>query len=144
MPTQLQLEPLCTIAIERGPRYDTGRGPVGRRVSAEAASVVVTGDRLRGQRAGVAAADWSTTADDGLTFVDARMTIETDDGALVLITYTDRINNISNFPEEPIYIAISFMSGDPRYRWLVGLQAVGKGTMNAAGDALEYLVYELR
>ncbi|WP_170111053.1 DUF3237 family protein [Antricoccus suffuscus] len=144
MTSQLQLVDLCAITIERGPRYDTGPGPLGRRVSAEAASVVVTGERLSGQLAGVAAADWATTADDGLTLVDSRMTIGTHDGALILITYTGRINDISKFPAEPVYVSLNFATGDPRYRWLVGIQAVAKGSMSSDGNSLEYLVYELR
>jgi hypothetical protein len=140
----VELIPLCRFTIRRGPRFDTGAGPLGRRVTAEIRELTVTGERLSGRMAGTAGADWATSAEDGLTVVDVRFTLQTDDDALILVTYGGRIDDLRKFPDISIYVAPVFTTGDPRYRWLAGIQAVAKGRFAEDPSVLIYDVYELR
>lgn len=141
----LALIPLCQMRVRRGRRFETGPTSLGGRVVAEVAELTVTGERFRGRLAGAAAADWATVGEDGLTVVDARFTIETDDGAHVLVTYGGRIGDIRQLPDVAVYVAPTFTTGDPRYRWLTGIQAVAKGTFQPKDTSvLVYDVYELR
>lgn len=138
------LVPLCTLSVVRGPRVACGPTPFGSRVVAEVAEATAVGERLSGRLAGAAAADWATTGEDGVTIVDARIALETDDGASVLITYGGRIADLRIFPEVAVYVAPVFHTGDPRYRWLCGIQAIGKGSFTADGTTLVYDIYEVR
>jgi hypothetical protein len=139
----IDLIPLCEFRIRRGPRFDTGVSPIGRRAVAEVAELTVVGERLNGRLAGRAGADWATTGADGLTYIDARFTIETDDGAHILVTYTGRIDDLRQHPY--MYTSPVFFTGDPNYRWLAGLQAVAKGSFQEDDPArVVYEVYEVR
>ena len=48
------------------------------------------GERLNGTVKGNAAADWMRTSKDGIASLDVRVVVETDDGALIYITYEGR------------------------------------------------------
>jgi hypothetical protein len=141
----IDLVPLCEFRIRRGPRFDTGVSSIGRRAVAEVAELTVVGERLNGRLAGRAGADWATTGADGLTYIDARFTIETDDGAHILVTYTGRIDDLRKHPDVHMYSAPVFFTGDPRYRWLAGIQAVAKGYFREDdANSVVYEVYEIR
>ena len=69
------------------------------------------------------------------------MTVETDDGALVYVTYSGR----SNLETGVAYATPSFRTGDSRYRWLNQVQAVAKGSFDPEAMRMIYpMVYELR
>lgn len=138
----IELVPLCTIDLVLAEeQLFVGEGPAGLRVIAEAASVTVTGDRLSGTMKGGAGADWLTVAGTVGT-IDARMAIETDDGALVYMSYGGRMDLSAGPGGAPLYTAPRFETGDPRYAWLNLVQAVAKGTLE--GTALHYEVAEVR
>lgn len=140
----IDLVPLCQIRLRRGPIFDMGVSSIGRRAVAEVAELTVMGERLNGRLAGAAGADWATTGADGLTYIDARFTIETDDGAHILVTYTGRIDDLRKHPDVFMYSSPVFFTGDPRYRWLAGIQAVAKGYFDADPEVVVYDVYEVR
>ena len=77
--------------------------------------------------------------------IDVRLTMRTDDGALIYMTYGGRIAF-----DDPAgmfaYVAPRFETGDERYLWLNRIQAVGMGQLliDAAGARLEYEVHEVR
>ena len=48
------------------------------------------GERLNGTGKGNAAADWMRTGEVGIASLDVRVVVETDDGALIYITYEGR------------------------------------------------------
>lgn len=50
------------------------------------------GDRIRAKLKGRAAADWLTVGPDGTGALDVRALVETDDGALVFIQYSGRVD----------------------------------------------------
>ena len=89
--------------------------------------------------AGPAAADWLVRTG-AIGVVDARLTLRTDDGALIYMTYGGRLD-FSNPPEGMFaYVAPVFETGDPRYAWLNAVQAAGKGklTLGADGGRIDY------
>lgn len=138
----MELIPLCSIDILLAEEHIiVGEGPSGLRVIAEVQSLTVTGERLSGSIKGTAAADWLTIVGTVGT-VDVRATIETDDGALVYLTYGGRMDLSKGQGGAPVYSAPRFETGDERYAWLNLVQAVGKGEID--GHHLVYEVAEVR
>jgi len=129
----IDLVELCTMTVELMPSLAVGTGPAGDRSVGGIAAVTVTGERLNATLASPAAADWLVRTG-AIGIVDARLTLRTDDGALIYMTYGGRLD-LSN-PAAGIfaYVAPTFETGDPRYAWLNAVQAVGKGRLTLAAD----------
>lgn len=119
-----------------------GNGPAGARAIAEVTGGTMTGDRVNGSVKGNAAADWSLTDANGVVTIDVRVVIETDDGALIYVTYGGRADWAEGPGTKPIYIAPRFETSDERYAWLNTVQAVGKG--QAGRGTVSYEVAEVR
>jgi Protein of unknown function (DUF3237) len=137
----LELVPLCTIVIELTEPLILANTPAGTRVIVEVQDFRIEGDRLRGTMKGNAAADWLTIGPDNTGTLDVRATMETDDGAVIYVTYQGR-RDFSQGLDAPIYTAPKFDTGDERYTWLNKIQAAAKGTVE--GTTLTYEVHELR
>lgn len=133
------LIPLCQVDLELGPPVIVGDGPSGSRIVVAILAMTLTGDRLNGALKGPSAADWLTVAG-GVATIDVRVTIETDDGALIYVQYRGRSDVAKGIGASPMYVAPTFETGDERYRWLNPIQAVGKGLLSE----LRYDWYELR
>jgi hypothetical protein len=140
----IELVPLCTMRIQLKPPVAAGTGPTGTRLIVELASVQVKGDRLRGEMLGSAAADWLILGPEGTGTVDARATLQTDDGAVIFVQYNGRMDTSRGlqFPMTA-YVAPRFETGDERYAWLNRIQAVGKGILYE-DLSLDYEWYEVR
>jgi len=136
-----ELVPLCSIDIVMGESQLVGDGPAGFRVVAEVGSGRVSGDRITGTLAGRAMADW-IVVNGGVATVDVRGVLQTDDGALIYVTYGGRIDMSGGALTEPIYVAPRFETSDERYRWLNLVQAVGIGKLD--GEDLHYDWFEVR
>ena len=106
--------------------------------------VQVVGGRFEGPRLKASvqtpAGDWITNRADGSYRLDVRLTLKTDDGALILVTY----NGIGQTTDAgaSLRIAPLFETGDSRYVWLTRLQAVGAG--ERVGTAVKYDFYALK
>jgi hypothetical protein len=142
----IELIPLCTAIVEVEPTLPVGAGPAGARSVSAISAVTIVGERLKATLAGPAAADWMARAG-AIGIIDVRMTVRTDDGALIYITYGGRLD-LSN-PAQGItaYVAPLFETGDERYAWLNKIQGVGKAklTLKQGGAArLDYEFYEIR
>jgi hypothetical protein len=112
----------------------------------EVASIAVKGDRLRGEMAGAATADWILIGPDGTGTLDVRATLRTDDGAIIFTQYNGKMAaDLSQGMQLPAtgYVAPRFETSDQRYAWLNRIQAVGKGTVNE-DFSLDYEWYEVR
>jgi len=141
----IDLIPLCTATVRPAPPVHLGVTPAGRRLMVELIEARWEGERLRARlKPGVAAADWLIVGPEGTGLIDIRLTLETDDGALIYVEYQGRrdIAGVEQGRDTPVYIAPRFETGDDRYAWLNTIQAVGKGTM--VGDARVYEIYEVR
>ncbi|HZZ95637.1 MAG TPA: DUF3237 family protein [Jatrophihabitantaceae bacterium] len=135
----LSLIPLATlqITILRHTRLDGL--PVGARLIGEAASCVLSGERLQAEQSGTSS-DWLTLHTDGTVSVDARLLLATPSGATLTITYRGKGAALP-ITGAPVYIVPTFETDDPALGWLNTIQAVGKGIRN--GSSLVYALYEL-
>ena len=140
----IELVPLCTASAVLSEPFVLPDTPLGTRVIAEVTAFEVTGDRLAGHLKGQAAADWLTVSAAGMGTLDVRLLIETHDGALVFANYRGRLDLSGGAGASPVYSAPLFDTGDPRYTWLNGIQAVAKGLVSEGGTRLDYEMYELR
>jgi|SRR5215472_6307200 len=133
------LEYLGTLRAETGTRTVVENGPQGTRTI-----VQIVGGRFEGPRLNASvqtpAGDWITNRADGTYRLDVRLTLKTDDGALILVTY----NGIGQTTEAgaSLRAAPLFETGDSRYAWLTRLQAVAVGMR--VGTAVSYNVYALK
>ena len=138
----LELVHFATMTVDLSPDVLViPSGPLGTRVVAEVDKVVVTGDKLNATMAGKSAADWLTIGPDG-TYgtLDVRLTLKTDDDALIYVEYSGRIDLATN----RVVSAPLFQTGDERYDWLNRIQAVADGTNNTETHELVYELYEAR
>ncbi|MDF1731013.1 MAG: DUF3237 domain-containing protein [Minwuia sp.] len=142
---QLSFEHIFDIDITIGARHVIGRGPFGRRVVAEVSGGTVNGPRIKGSIMPGTAGDWVLIADDGTFYLDVRLTIETDDGARIYMTYhgtrhgtpevlarLDRGEDVD--PSEYYFRTVPFFeTGDERYAWMNRIVAVGLGDRTPRG-----------
>jgi hypothetical protein len=131
------LRPLCHVSYELAQPIAVSSGPTGSRTIGEIVAARYEGERLKASLKGRAAADWAWVEPSGRVLVDARLTLETDDGATILVTYTGRMNAAT----ADVYSAMYFETGDDRYAWLTRILSVAKGSF--AGGDLRYEVYEV-
>ena len=138
-PRSPAFEYLGTLRAETGTRTVVENGPQGTRTI-----VQVVGGRFEGPRLNASvqtpAGDWITNRADGSYRLDVRLTLKTDDGALILVTYNG-IGQTTNAGAS-LRIAPLFETGDSRYVWLTRLQAVGVG--ERVGTTVKYDIYALK
>lgn len=141
----LELIPLCTATVTPVVAADLGVTPAGRRLMVTIREVVCIGERIHAHlKAGAIAGDWLIVGLDGTALIDIRLTLETDDGALIYVEYQGRrdFSQVYEGVDAPVYIAPRFETSDERYSWLNKIQAVGKGLVD--GDSRIYEIYEVR
>ena len=138
-PRSPAFEYLGTLRAETGTRTVVENGPQGTRTI-----VQVVGGRFEGPRLKASvqtpAGDWITNRADGSYRLDVRLTLKTDDGALILVTYNGIGQTTSTGAS--LRMAPLFETGDSRYVWLTRLQAVGVG--ERVGTAVKYDIYALK
>jgi hypothetical protein len=124
--------------------------PAGSRVIVN----VPTGGTVRGPKINgtivAPAGDWLTVMPDGSRRLDVRATIKTDDGEIILVTYSgafaaskevnDRFNNGEVLTSKDAYFitAPQFTTGSKKYDWLNQIQAVGKMVSIQRGVKIKY------
>jgi hypothetical protein len=155
MPTpELQTAYLGTLSlvVDYAGLLNIGATPAGRRRIAPVASGVFTGTRLRGKilRGG---ADWVLVRPDENFTIDVRLTLRTDDEALVYLSYQGLFKaspeNQARLrrgemlgPEDYMLRTVArFESGAPRYLWLNDILAIGAGTQTKTGA--DYDIFEV-
>lgn len=150
----MTLTPLITLTLDVAfdKMADIGMTPQGRRRIAP-----ILGGRFEGERLnGVVmpgGADWVINRPDGVMVVDVRITLETDDKALIYLTYQGRFvaspENMKRFnrgalldeSEYSLRVTPRFECGTERYAWLNDVVATGRGRQTASGPI--YTFYEL-
>ena len=116
------------------------------------------GPKLKGEVLPMSGGDWALVRPDGSGALDVRITLQTNDGALILMTYQGRmVASPENFdyaldfakPDDPdganrYYFRSNplFETGDSRYAWLNHIVAVGKGRTGDGG--VIYDVFEVK
>ena len=139
-PPNPPLEFLGTLVVQTGSRTVVENGPQGQRTIVEVTGGRFDGARLKATVQGPAG-DWITNRADGSSYrLDVRMTLKTDDGALILVTY----NGIGQTTPTGALLrgAPLFETGDSRYVWLTRLQAIAVG--ERVGTEVKYNVYALK
>jgi len=120
-------------------------GPQGTRAIIGVTGGTFEGPRLRGTVV-PPGGEWATVRPDGAVKADVRLTLQTDDGALILMSYSGiGVPGADGNPD--IRTAPLFETGDPRYAWLNNIQAIGSGTTSggAAGfTSVSYNIYALK
>lgn len=123
------------MTVTLGESHTIKGGAIGTRVVAEVATVELTGDRINASLCSPAAADWLTVSpDNSFGTLDVRVTLRTDDGEIVHIEYSGRID----FATGTAVSAPLFQTGAEQHAWLNRIQAIGIGR-----NSPEQLVYEL-
>jgi Protein of unknown function (DUF3237) len=133
----IELVPLGTLRITIELQTVLPGVPGGTRLIGEASDCRWEGERVRARQLGRSASDWVLINPDASVSVDARILLETDDGALICMRYGGRATRP---PSEGgvVITAPTFETNDERYAWLNTVQAVGKGVRDGAS-----LTYEL-
>ena len=132
-------EYLGSMQVQTGTRTVVENGPQGTRTIVQILGGRFEGPRLKAS-VQVPAGDWITNRADGSYKLDVRLTMKTDDGALILVTY----NGIGQTTSAgaSLRAAPLFETGDARYAWLTRLQAVAVG--ERVGTDVKYNVYALK
>lgn len=140
MTSTLPVKPLFRLELDTvssTPHVAPG-APHGTRVIASVTCGSFKGDELSGTVVG-APEDWMTARPDGSLHLDSRVVLRTDDGAVILMTYTGVAHVHDDQPA--VRAAPLFQTGDERYAWLNGVQAIAIGEGTPAG--VVYEVYSL-
>ena len=149
----LRLESLLKADITLAAPQELGESPLGRR-----RIINITGGTFRGKRLSgkvlPGGADWQVIRTDGVADLDARYTLETQDGALIYVRNhgyrhgpADVLKKLSSGEEvDPslYYMRTTplFETGDQRYAWLNRLICVGTGARKKNSVHLEIFEVE--
>jgi Protein of unknown function (DUF3237) len=98
--------------------------------------------------------DWLTLRTDGMGILDVRATIETQEEALIYVSYTG-VGDLGEDGYErflrgegggivPLRVVPRFLTAHSDYQWLNRLQCVGIGQVNLESLEVGYDVYALR
>lgn len=147
---------LFDIVVDLGPPQDFGSGPFGRRVHYGCAGGTFHGSRLRGDVL-PGGGDWALFRPDGTMTLDVRLTLRTDDDAMVHMTYGGRWTRPAEVRAELadpatrqhvdpgryyFRTAPLFETGAAKYLWLNDIVCVGSGYLVEGGVA--YQVSQIR
>jgi len=89
----------------------------------------IEGPQLRARQVGTSAADWLLQGPEGSVLIDVRVSMLTDDGAALQITYGGRAHWPDGVGSGPVRAAFYFETSAPQYQWLCGRMVVGVGAV---------------
>ncbi|MFN8441285.1 MAG: DUF3237 domain-containing protein [Caldilineaceae bacterium] len=148
-PTVLQLEPLMQVEVTLAPALELGVTPVGKR-----RIIHIMGGHFQG--AGLCGvvlsggADWQIVRADGVAILEARYTLQCEDGALIYVQNRgvrhgppDVLAALARGEEvDPAtyYMRTTpiFETSDSNYAWLNDIVAVGSGIRRADAVVLDF------
>ena len=123
--------PLMTLRLSTAPVQKIGAGPRGTRLTFPITGGSFAGDRLRGKVL-PGGDDWGIKRADGVLELDLRITLETDDGALIHMTFEGIRDD--DAPGAPYFRTLPrFEAADAKYAFLNRLLAIGTGQIHADG-----------
>jgi len=127
----MRSRPLLILRLKTAPTQDLGAGPRGRRVTFPIIGGSFEGDRLRGKVL-PGGSDWTVKRSDGIIELDLRITLETDDGALIHMTFEGIRDD--GAPGAPYFrTAPRFETAETKYSFLNRMLAVGAGEIRTDG-----------
>ena len=134
--TSLPVEHLFDITLDVAVAGMVPSGPCGTRAIVSATNGTFEGPKLKGTTKSPGG-DWVTARPDGSLGLDVRLLLETDDGAVILMTY----RGVSPDGGGTVRTSPLFETGDERYAWLNSVQGVALGS--SASGKVSYSVYQL-
>ena len=149
---ELRWRHLLTFFIEVKKPWVVGKTPVADRRIGEIAGGYFEGERLRGEIL-TGGSDWQTVREDGAWMINVRMLMQTDDDALIGVTYTglrhgpkeviDAIGRGEPVSPMAYYMRIVpvFETAAHQYDWLNRVVAVAHGHRLSSGAI--YNVFEI-
>ena len=114
--------PLMLLRLKTSVTQEIGATPRGILTVFPVTGGSFEGERLRG-RVLAGGGDWVTATAGGVFELDLRVTLETDDGALIHMTFTGVRDDTNQY----LRALPRFETADPRYAFLNRLLAVGIG-----------------
>ncbi len=153
--SELQHRHLYDADIALTAPISIGATPNGQRAIFPVSGGTIKGPRFSG-RFIPPGGDWALVRSDGSIALDVRATVETDDGALIYLTYTGRIvadpallpavlDVAAAVPVDPsryyFRTLVLFETGSADYAWLNAICAVGIGSTGNGG--VQYRTYEI-
>lgn len=148
----VELEHLFTVRFEVTAPQSLGKTPYGERRIVQVTGGSFEGPKLKGKVV-PGGGDWLLLRNDGVLQMDVRATLQTDDGALIYMTYRgvrhgpaeviDRLNRGEIVDPSEYYFRTApfFETGSEQYAWLNRIVAVATGE-RLPGQAV-YTVYQV-
>jgi hypothetical protein len=122
---------LMTLRLDTAPIQEIGATPHGTRITFPITGGSFEGERLRGKVL-PGGDDWTVRRADGVLELDLRLTLETDDGVLIHMTFEGIRDD--GAPAGPYFRTLPrFETTGPEYSFLNSLLAVGIGEIRADG-----------
>jgi hypothetical protein len=149
----INTEFLCRVEVTLEPARELGATPLGRRRIIGITGGTFSGPRLTGKIL-PGGADWQVIRADGAAYLDARYTLETDDGALIYVNNKGYRHGPKDVIErmargEEVDPALYYMratpwfeTSAPRYAWLNRTICVATGARRGAAVELDF--YEVK
>lgn len=132
-------ELLCEVSLETAPAQAIGETPHGNRQIVPVTGGSFAGPRLQGKV--FAGGDWVLARPDGVRELDGRVTWQTEDGALLYVTYQGYRARVSeglprwlagerSAPSEYYHlVTFHFETSAFQYAWLQQVVVIGRGTL---------------
>jgi Protein of unknown function (DUF3237) len=120
--------PLMLLRLATSATEEIGSTPRGKLTIFPVTGGSFEGERLRGKVL-AGGGDWVTAKADGTFELDLRVTLETEDGALIHMTFTGVRNDAKHY----FRTLPRFETAEPKYAFLNRLLAVGIGEIDSEG-----------
>jgi Protein of unknown function (DUF3237) len=120
--------PLMVLRLATSSTHEVGSAPQGELAIFPVTGGSFEGERLRGQVL-AGGGDWVTTHEDGTSSLDLRVTLQTDDGELIHMTFTGVRDDANHY----FRTVPRFETAAPKYAFLNRLLAVGVGDIHPDG-----------
>ena len=128
MSLSINSRPLMILRLVTSATLDIGSTPQGTLTIFPVTGGSFEGERLRGQVL-AGGGDWVTAHEDGTLTLDLRVTLQTDDGELIHMTFTGVRDDANHY----FRTAPRFETASPKYAFLNHLLAVGSAELRAEG-----------
>ena len=136
MSLPINSRPLMVLRLATSATEEIGSTPQGTLTIFPVTGGSFEGERLRGKVL-AGGGDWVTAHDDGTFTLDLRVTLETDDGGLIHMTFTGVRDEANHY----FRTAPRFETAAPKYGFLNRLLAIGIGEIRAEGPV--HLIEEI-
>lgn len=151
----LKTKPLFNIRVTLRDPLNVGISYAGHRIIYDVESGIVEGEKVKGKLK-PSGGDWVIRHPDGTFTLDVKICIETDDGAMIFLSWRGRLvipehliekviskDTCDEVDKDEYYFRnlIMIETGDERYQWLNNIVAISQGQLIPEG--IQYYVMEV-